>query len=1621
MAATDKFYRDQKKLNVLFAVSCVLMLVSILWMLWADYNREYKKVQRLFRDVEEAVSLTSMLENLPPESETYAAIDEVQGRRDVLEKTKKSLEDDLQKLNVRRDNADNAYQTIKQDYDSMVSYRDADVKKIGLAKTDSERTAAEAKIADWDSKLAKLKAKLDETFDERLRAFADIDEKITRKLAPLQQALSEAEDTQKRLTANLDRFGKLAAEKKWKAGDTFRNLPVIDAFAAPIRINQFVLADLPIEYGTFKYVTRYDRCTTCHLSVDRAPYSREILESLGDAQRVKDLNARLKTAKDLFTARADKGEKLPFHLEDLPDKLRTVKLSAGQVTQFAAHPRLDLFIDPNSAHPMESFGCTICHGGQGSSTSFNFASHTPNDAYQKERWESGGRDGYHWEFNHNWDFPMSPKRFTESNCLKCHHQVTDLIRQGNKEEAPKLLHGYNLVRENGCFGCHEIAGVKAGKTIGPDMRIEPTPPLEWLPPEEQRAARADAQNPPGTLRKVGPSLRRVYDKTTDQWLQSWIRDPRGFRPDTRMPHFYGQSTNRVDVLPSDQKDYPDAEVFAIAYYLRTESKMALGLENPTPRGKDAKDRPRENADLAKNAAADQMEKALTTLREARRSQKVAQARKAYRELRRLIDLPETFDRTDPVQEGGELQRKFAANRKFLDNLARRYRDLALLSNHYNRVVINDIYARLQLAIEQGTDLNLDVADGDRAFQTMDESFIALREAGKPVPGLESKGYLVDSKGNALPRAVVDGLKTEPAAGKALFIEKGCLACHTHLGVTVPKKVGEDRMQVISAADFGPDLTRIAAKLTGPESRVWLIQWILNPNVYHPRTRMPITHLEPQQAADIADFLLAQAVDDWKPENSKLSEGSLDKALQELAEMSLSKTPGIGRLHASGVLKSGLGALSANLAPDADEQLLAGDSKPDRSRLARYVGKKAIGRQGCFGCHDIPGFETSKPIGTPLNDWGKKDPDRLAFEEADSFVKAHFKIVEARDDARDPDRPAGDWHGDGMKLYEKFFAEAVHHHNREGFLHLKLAEPKSFDYGRDRTWDDRLRMPQFKFAHLQRKSEYDQKEDKIVLESLKDFRERLNRKGQDQGDDWAQFEEARAREAVMTFILGLVAEPIPSRYVNASKGDRLAEVKGRQVLDKFNCAGCHEIRSGTYEFNIPEADRKTILAGLKADLEKLAEDHYFPDSNAWKGRTPPAKDKLLLSAVSQTDGPARVFDPETKQWVYQLLLTEAVPFVDDKGMTLQRPAGESLTLPERLLRAHSEPYGGAFARLLPDYLARDESRYGTRDKQRSGLPPPLLREGERVRGNWLYHFLLEPIEMRPYVKLRMPKFNMSDEEATALADYFSSVDRLNNPGLGLTEPFLSVPQQSLDFWRDKNKLYVQKLGEKGMKEAVQQLGPVWKRKVADEITAMERQLEGTAALIEQLTKDRENAPDDTKKKEAAQKLEDATKNRDATQKRINELKDEQKLIDKNQFTSVDFDLFKNNWGQNDVYAGDAYRLITDARSICMTCHSVGDLKIVGEQGPNLKLASERLRPEWTLHWIANPRRMFTYPPLMPQNFPRGKPVDPHFLDGDALQTAEAARNAIMDLRRLTDLPVNKYRVAPKGGNPFTVGP
>ncbi len=1482
MAASDKPFRNQYILDIVFGASCGLMLLTTLWMFWADYNRDFKTVQRTFRDVESTLAERDAVDRLPnPETVRDKRVALRDARRE-LKARQKEVAKVQRELTARREQADEKYRGIKADLDANNSYLiiaadDANNYPPGSSARqgfDEEAKKIKDKIAKLESNLAKAKSELDAIDQENK-------ERVQSVVEGPEKDVAAAEDDMKRVAGAFERFSKVAAQKSWGFGDTFRALPILDAFESPVKIKQIWLPDLTIDYS-FKEVPRYDRCTTCHLGIDRPAYTKEALVALGDEQENARLTGKLHEAKNMLDKRSDKD--LGFDPEDLPGErkanigflslilllcvvsaalslgllarssrvalgtllagagmtavfsaamamaapkdivVKTIKLDQekkGEVTQYAAHPRLDLFVDNNSPHGMEKFGCTICHAGQGSATDFNLAAHTADNATQEENWKK-----YHgWAHGHDWDYPMLSKRFVESSCVKCHHQMTDLIRYGSQEEAPKLLRGYNLVKENGCFGCHEISGQKSGRDVGPDLRLEPTPSLDYLSAAEQDKARSDPANPPGTMRKVGPSLRRLAEKTNESWVRKWVQSPRGFRPDTKMPHFFGLSTNSEEELAKtapEQKTFPATEIHSIAHYLLTESKGFLD-------GKDF-----------------------------------------YREM--LLKGKQNITALE-----SELQKNGLPDKevKELYDVSRKFIDVALLSNPLEAKAINAHALRQRQLQERIVEMqkrlvdqrNRAVSDADQkttqseidaATKELQAVGAELEKAAKPVKIAE---HLIGEDGSTVAFPEKPGDATN---GRRLFTERGCLACHAHEGTT---KTEKGVPAVTGQANFGPELSRVAVKLVpevGADSaRRWLVQWILNPNVHFSRTRMPITHLTPAQANDVATWLLSQTVTDWQTADPTAPDVANLKAL---ARVYLGKAPGVTRTELDEYLPPDGDAIAgipaerlAEFARDAEERrLVAGNVTADD--LKWYIGKKAIGKQGCYACHDVPGFETAKPIGTALNEWGKKDAERLAFEDADAFARMHYNIVPTRvtrkqvEDRKEgilkkkeSDRTAAEdkelkdiekqlkvqdeiyaleaqaetkkglnseererlekirplkffESHEGKPPVEEVFFEALDHHTREGFLHQKLLAPRSYDYNREKAWDDRLRMPQFKFARSRKKAG----------ETDEQYHARQEK------------DEAEAREAVMTFILGLTAEPIPLKYIAQPKAERKAEVLGRQVLDKYNCAGCHQIRPGVYEFKGNDQATKLIMESYNNASANFNVDHVFPGHNAWTGAQQSSDRMFAYGFLDPVATAAEGNPPNTDV----IRLTDALRFTAEDKVTRDLPAGSYVFLPRGNYHG-TTPFGGTFTELMVPYLqSKDRSKYPPDDpgqgKTRGVLPPPLVREGERVQPDWLYKFLLNPPPIRPqeYLILRMPRFNMSPEEARAIVNYFASVSRTTNPGAGITYPYLAIDQREEEHWKRLTAQYFARLKDADVKVRAGQLKPTWAARAKKELADAE---------------------------------------------------------------------------------------------------------------------------------------------------------------------------------------------------------
>ena len=192
---------------------------------------------------------------------------------------------------------------------------------------------------------------------------------------------------------------------------------------------------------------------------------------------------------------------------------------------YTSHPDLDLYVTSNSPHPMNNFGCTSCHGGRSRGTSFVSSSHTPNSPEDKQRWE----EEHDWKVNHHWLTPMLPTKYTEASCFKCHNNTSDLAG------GDKINLGLTLIDQAGCNGCHHNE--------------------DWP-----------------TLAKSGPNLKRINEKLTEDWVSKWVKNPRHFRYNTRMPSIFEQPNQESEEVTA----YNDVEIAGITEYLFSGKDKNIG-------------------------------------------------------------------------------------------------------------------------------------------------------------------------------------------------------------------------------------------------------------------------------------------------------------------------------------------------------------------------------------------------------------------------------------------------------------------------------------------------------------------------------------------------------------------------------------------------------------------------------------------------------------------------------------------------------------------------------------------------------------------------------------------------------------------------------------------------------------------------------------------------------------------------------------------------------------------------------------------------------------------------------------------------------------------------------------
>jgi len=588
----------------------------------------------------------------------------------------------------------------------------------------------------------------------------------------------------------------------------------------------------------------------------------------------------------------------------------------------------------------------------------------------------------------------------------------------------------------------------------------------------------------------------------------------------------------------------------------------------------------------------------------------------------------------------------------------------------------------------------------------------------------------------------EGYVADAERGKKLFSERGCLACHQHGAVPG------------TTADFGPNISDVHQKIKrnsdNPAFSDWLYTWIREPQRYHARTKMPnlildaykdvdgTTPIDP--AADITAFLLSQGP------QGEFPVGEVDtKELDNLVSLFLRKGR-FSKEKADEIVRTGAFDMKKADVIGDEAALASEDGAPVTNaaewyiRKLEFVGRKTISRYGCYACHDMPGYESARPIGVALQDWGRKDTSKLGFEHVEEFLHHHGepagskfsstldRVEEATVAMSSGQDKNGDMSAEEVEreMSTAFFFESLQHHGRPGFIWQKLRGPRTYDYEKTETkgYDERLRMPKFPL-----------KENEI--------------------------------EAIATFVLGLIAEPPAPEYVYTPDERAKNRLEGEFLLAKYNCTGCHVVGlpQVTYAANLNDVVATEMTPG---DHEKGVEMllKLRPPHQALTGESRSFvvdEEKVSLPLLKLQGFLASKPDPEEedaefREYGLDVWSTADVGHGDEAKRLLP---GHRVTFTEKMLVNYQPGRGGDFAEWLVEDLMKTKTG-GNRALAWQASPPPLYQEGFKVQTPWLYQFLLDPSQIRYTTVLRMPKFNMSEQEARTLANYFAAVDGAEFP-------------------------------------------------------------------------------------------------------------------------------------------------------------------------------------------------------------------------------------------------------------------
>jgi mono/diheme cytochrome c family protein len=505
---------ERKSYGSVFVIGAALLVVLSIWSYWDDnitrrpwkgiqarfYRLDYQKAMSAYAEEDKKLQADAKYQELSKQLSAF----QTSLTSGELSKKLKGLESEETRATVRFQEIDQKVKNIKSELEEAWYEHDHAVQQKRNPQPYLDQ------IKELDGEKAKLDPELEKA---RVRR-----EQIKEEIKKIRNSTKDTETELGKLSAERDKWIRVMENTTFKLGPvSFYKIPKIQQVALPeFDRNRF---DQP--------VARVDRCQTCHMAINRPGFEKE-------------------------------------------------------ANPFKTHPRREVLLADN-AHPPDKFGCTGCHEGQGpavnsvnqahgevhlwefpllrgtkvqsSCTSCHldvqkFATDAPLLAEGQRLFEGVGCTGCHLVKGYENIPKIAPslRRISAKvdpgwmvRWIENPHQFRPRTRMPNfelKQDDAIAIAAYiwSQSKEEGDQWTQEHplpAGFREGDAnqIGKGKKLVETIGCKGC----HGFAEGEFSTPLGKAKDLVPNLKDVAAKVGPQWSYHWLKNPRGFSPDTRMP------------------------------------------------------------------------------------------------------------------------------------------------------------------------------------------------------------------------------------------------------------------------------------------------------------------------------------------------------------------------------------------------------------------------------------------------------------------------------------------------------------------------------------------------------------------------------------------------------------------------------------------------------------------------------------------------------------------------------------------------------------------------------------------------------------------------------------------------------------------------------------------------------------------------------------------------------------------------------------------------------------------------------------------------------------------------------------------------------------------------------